>query len=176
MFFVANTLPLCLAQRWGLQFTNNLEDLYPTSCPQTCFLVGLNLAPVPSGGWSRWRWRGPWPVLMGQTGEHHDQSPGPHNLVIELIMISPPQHIRTPLKMSLLLPQTDGYNLGHTMLQPRAENNRFLWQTLKPLIKTLQHRHMKTSNHASIFWDLQHVIWDQLLRAHSLQRSPLSLL
>lgn len=158
------------------QFSNNLEDLYPASCPQTSFLVGLNLTLVPSGGWSRWRWRGPWPVLMGQTGEHHDPSPGHHNLVIDLIMIAPPQrtHTHTPLKMSLLLPQTDGYNLRHTMLQSQAENNRFHWQTLKPLIKTLQHRHMKTSNHASIFWDLQRVIWDQLLWAHSLRSSPLS--
>lgn len=56
------------------------------------FLVCLNLAQVPSGDWSRWRWRGPWPVLMGQTGEHHDQSPGP--IVIEVIMISPPQNTR----------------------------------------------------------------------------------
>lgn len=64
--------------------------------------------------------------------------------------------------MSLSLPQTHGYNLRHTMLQSQAENNRFHWQTPKPLIKTPQHRHIKTSSHASIFWDLQHVIWDQL--------------
>lgn len=85
-----------------------------------------------------------------------------------------PTSAHTPLKVSLLLPQTDGYNLRHAIVQSRAENNRFHWQTLKPLIKTLQQHHMKTSNHASIFWDLQHVIWDQLLWAHILQSTPLS--
>lgn len=54
--------------------------------------------------------------------------------------------------MNLLLPKTDDYNLRHTTT--RAKNNRFLWQTLKPLIKTLQHYHIKTSSHASIFWAL----------------------
>lgn len=76
--------------------------------------------------------------------------------------------------MNQLPPQTAGYNLRPTMLQSQAGNNLFHWQTLKPLIKTLQHHHMKTSNHASIFWDSKHVIWDQLLWAHSLQRAQLS--
>lgn len=87
-----------------------------------------------------------------------------------------PTSEHTPLKMSLYCFKLMVKNLRHTMLQAQAENNRFPWQTLKPLIKTLQHRHMKTSNHASIFWDVQRVIWDQLLWAHSLQSSPLSLL
>lgn len=32
-FFAGKKLPLCLAQRWGPQFSNNLEDLSSFSCP-----------------------------------------------------------------------------------------------------------------------------------------------
>ena len=118
--FAVNTLPLCLAQKWGPQFSNNLEDLYPASWPQTSFLAGLNLAPVPSGGWSRWRWRGLWPVLVGQTGEHHDQSPGPHNSTDDDIPVPEHTHTHTHTPLKMRLPRVDGYNLRHTMLQPRG--------------------------------------------------------
>lgn len=42
----------------------------------------------------------------------------------------------------------------------KKQHVRFLWPTPKPLIKTLQLHHIKTSNHPSIFWAV-HVIWDR---------------
>lgn len=46
------------------------------------------------------------------------------------------------------------------LCRKKKQHVRFLWPTPKPLIKTLQLHHMKTSNHPSIFWAV-HVIWDQ---------------
>lgn len=53
-------------------------------------------------------------MLMGQTGEHHDQSPRPLNLLIELLITTPPQCMHTPLNLNQLLPQKDNYNLCYT--------------------------------------------------------------
>lgn len=122
--FCSKYPPSVLGKKMKGLVYSNLEDLYPTSCPQKSFLVFLILALVPSGGWSRWRWRGPWPVLRGQTGEHHDQSPRPQNLLIDKKYNDIPTSAHTPLKMNLLLPQMDDYNLRHTTTQ--AKNNRFL--------------------------------------------------
>lgn len=69
---------------------------------------------------------------------------------------------------------TDTHTHCHAILQSQTENNKFPWQTLKPLVKTSQQHNMKTCNHASIFWDMQHVIWDQRLWANILQSAPLS--
>lgn len=121
-------------------------------------VTGVLACPHGTDGWT------PWPKPRTSQSSYRTDNDIPR--------LSTNTH--TPLKMSLLLPQTDGYNLRHAKLQSRAENNRFHWQTLKPLIKTFQHRHMKTSNHASIFWDMQHAIWDQFLWAQRLEISPLS--
>ena len=157
---------------------HNLEDLYSASCPKTSFLIGLNLAPDPlwrpeqvevtgvlarSQGTDGWT---PWPMLWTSQSSYRNDIDIPH--------LATHTSTHTNNTKSLLLPQTDGYNLCQARLQSWAENNRFHWQSLNPLIKTLQRHHMKTSSHASIFSDLQHVIWDQLLWAHSLQSSPLS--
>lgn len=115
IFFFSQQIPsLCTWHRdEGPRFQQSGGSLFLPHVHRRASLFCLNLGRLPSGGRSRWRWRGPWPSFVGQTGEHHEQTPWPHRLCINNNIILSihqcaqhtlthmPTHLRKPILLGL---------------------------------------------------------------------------